>query len=124
MRQSRRVDWSGLDIELSKVLHASEQLTVPAPLPPSGSARAISRSVEVWVKDKAVVVLETSVASTDGTPLWTRRRSILSRSEGADSPASGGVDLGRGHGARVWEDLLGDWKASPRRGAVRPDEFR
>jgi acyl dehydratase len=78
-----RVYWPGVDIELSKVLHASEQVTAPAPLPASGSARAISRIVEVWDKGKAaVVVLETSVASTDGTPLWTQRRSIFARGEG------------------------------------------
>jgi acyl dehydratase len=66
------------------VLHASEQVTVPAPLPPSGSARAVSRIVEIWAKGKAaVVVTETSVVSTDGgTPLWTQRPPIFARSEG------------------------------------------
>lgn len=78
-----KVSWPGVEIDLAKVLHASEQVTVPAPLPPSGSARANSRIVEVWDKGKAaVVVLETSVASTDGTPLWTQRRSIFARGEG------------------------------------------
>jgi hypothetical protein len=33
-----KVNFPGIDIELSKVLHASEAVTVPAPLPPSGSA--------------------------------------------------------------------------------------
>src|SRR5690625_4343566 len=41
-----QVDWPGVEIDLAKILHASEQVTVPAPLPPSGSARAISRIVE------------------------------------------------------------------------------
>lgn len=78
-----RVSWPGVEIDLAKILHASEQVTVPAPLPPSGSARAVSRIVEVWDKGKAaVVVLETSVTSTDGAPLWTQRRSIFARGEG------------------------------------------
>lgn len=78
-----KVSWPGVEIDLAKILHASEKVTVPAPLPPSGSARAISRIVEVWDKGKAaVVVLETSVTSTDGTPLWTQQRSIFARGEG------------------------------------------
>jgi acyl dehydratase len=78
-----KVSWPGVEIDLAKVLHASEQVTVPMPLPPSGSARARSRIVEVWDKGKAaVVVLETSVTGTDGTPLWTQRRSIFARDEG------------------------------------------
>jgi acyl dehydratase len=78
-----KVSWPGIEIDLAKILHASEQVTVPAPLPPSGSARAISRIVEVWDKGKAaVVVLETSVTGVDGTPLWTQKRSIFARGEG------------------------------------------
>ena len=77
------VSWPGVQIDLAKILHASEQVSVPAPLPPSGSARASSRIVEVWDKGKAaVVVLETSVTGTDGSPLWTQRRSIFARGEG------------------------------------------
>lgn len=78
-----KVNWPGVEIDLAKVLHASEQVAVPAPLPPSGSARATSRIVEIWDKGKAaVVVLETSVTALDGTPLWTQRRSIFARGEG------------------------------------------
>lgn len=78
-----KVSWPGVEIDLAKVLHASEQVSVPAPLPPSGSARAVSRIVEVWDKGKAaVVVLETSVTALDGAPLWTQRRSIFARGEG------------------------------------------
>jgi acyl dehydratase len=78
-----KISWPGVEIDLAKVLHASEQVAVPAALPPSGSARAVSRIVEVWDKAKAaVVVLETSVTGTDGTPLWTQRRSIFARGEG------------------------------------------
>jgi acyl dehydratase len=78
-----KVAWPGIDIDLAKILHASEQVTVPEPLPPSGSARAISRIVEVWDKGKAaVVVLETTVTGSNGAVLWTQRRSIFARGEG------------------------------------------
>jgi acyl dehydratase len=78
-----KVNWPGVDIDLAKILHASEQITIPGPVPPSGSARATSRVVEIWDKGKAaVLVMETSVASTDGRPLWTQRRSIFARGEG------------------------------------------
>jgi acyl dehydratase len=78
-----KVSWPGVEIDLAKILHASEQVNVPAPLPPSGSARAVSRIVEVWDKGKAaVVVLQTSVTGLDGTPLWTQQRSIFARGEG------------------------------------------
>ena len=78
-----RVNWPGVEIDLAKILHASEQVILSAPLPPSGSARATSRIAEIWDKGKAaVVVTETAVTSADGTPLWTQRRSIFARGEG------------------------------------------
>lgn len=78
-----RVSFPGIDIELSRVLHASEAVTVPAPLPPSGSARAITRITEIWDKGKAAVILnETTATAPDGTVLWKTRRSIFARGEG------------------------------------------
>ncbi|OBJ68765.1 MaoC/PaaZ C-terminal domain-containing protein [Mycobacterium sp. 1274756.6] len=78
-----KVSWPGIDIDLAKILHASERVSVPAPLPPSGQARSVSRIVGVWDKGKAAVVdLETTVTATDGTPLWTQQRSIFARGEG------------------------------------------
>ena len=77
------VQFPGIDIELSKVLHASEQVTVPAPLPPSGSATAVTRFTDIWDKGKAAVIWsETRVTAPDGTLLWTQRRSIFARGEG------------------------------------------
>ena len=77
------VQFPGIDIELSKVLHAGEAVTVPAPLPASGSARSVTRFTEVWDKGTAaVIVSETSVTDPDGTPLWSTKRSIFARGEG------------------------------------------
>ena len=77
------VQFPGIDIELARVLHASERVEVPAPLPPSGSARAVTRFTDIWDKGKAAVIWsETSVTAPDGTLLWTQRRSIFARDEG------------------------------------------
>jgi len=83
MTRPPTVQFPGIDIELSKVLHASEQVTAPAPLPPSGSATAITRFTDIWDKGKAAVIWsETEVSAPDGTLLWTQRRSIFARGEG------------------------------------------
>jgi acyl dehydratase len=88
------VRFPGIDIELSKVLHASEQVSAPAPLPPAGSAKAVTRFTEIWDKGKAAVIWsETKVTAPDGTLLWTQRRSIFARGEGGfggERGASGG----------------------------------
>lgn len=77
------VQFPGIDVELSKVLHGSERVEVPAPLPPSGSARAVTRFTDIWDKGKAAVILsETTVTTPDGAPLWTQKRSIFARGEG------------------------------------------
>src|ERR1700742_3756721 len=77
------VKFPGIDIELSRVLHASEQVTAPAPLPPSGSGKAVTRFTDIWDKGKAAVIWsETEVTAPDGTLLWPQRRSIFARGEG------------------------------------------
>ena len=76
-------------MELGKVLHASEQVTVPAPLPASRSARSVTRLVDIWDKGKAaLIVSETTVTALDGTPLFSQKRSIFARGE-AIAAASG-----------------------------------
>ncbi|MFN8071833.1 MAG: MaoC/PaaZ C-terminal domain-containing protein [Mycobacterium sp.] len=83
MTEPPRVSFPGIEIELSRVLHASEAVTVPGPLPPSGTARATTRITDVWDKGKAAVILnETTVADPDGTVLWRTKRSIFARGEG------------------------------------------
>ncbi|MDT5311348.1 MAG: hypothetical protein QOE74_368 [Mycobacterium sp.] len=77
------VRFPGIDIELSKVLHASEAVSVPGPIPPSGTGRAVTRFTEIWDKGKAAVIWsETTVTTLDGDLLWTQKRSIFARGEG------------------------------------------
>ncbi len=77
------VRFPGIDIELSKVLHASEAVTVPGPIPPSGTGTAVTRFTEIWDKGKAAVIWsETNVTDPGGKVLWTQKRSIFARGEG------------------------------------------
>jgi acyl dehydratase len=77
------VQFPGIDIELSKVLHASEAVTVPGPIPASGAGTAVTRFTEIWDKGKAAVIWsETTVTDPDGRLLWTQKRSIFARGEG------------------------------------------
>lgn len=83
MTTAPTVNFPGIDIELSRVLHASEAISVPAPIPPSGTGVAITRFTEIWDKGKAAVIWsETEVTTPDGAPLWTQKRSIFARGEG------------------------------------------
>ncbi|WP_027503624.1 MaoC/PaaZ C-terminal domain-containing protein [Rhodococcus sp. UNC363MFTsu5.1] len=73
----------GIDIDLRKILHGGQSLTLHAPIPTSGAARVSSRVADVWDKGKAaVVVLEQSATDLDGNPLWTTRMQIWARGEG------------------------------------------
>ncbi len=77
------VQFPGIDIELSKVLHASEAVIAPGPIPPSGTGIAVTLFTDIWDKGKAAVIWsETTVTAPDGTLLWTQKRSIFARGEG------------------------------------------
>lgn len=78
-----KVSFPGIEIDLARVVHGSQEVTVHAPVPASGKGRTITRIAEVWDKGKAaVVVQESRTEDLDGTPLWTARSSIFARGEG------------------------------------------
>lgn len=77
------VSFPGIEIDLAKVVHGTQAVTVHRPIPVEGKAVARTRIVDVLDKGKAAVIVnETSVVSTDGSPLWTARSSIFARGEG------------------------------------------
>ena len=83
MTEPPKVQFPGIDIELSKVLHASEAVSAPGPIPTSGTAKSVQRFTEIWDKGKAaVIVSETTVTDESGKVLWTTKRSIFARGEG------------------------------------------
>jgi hypothetical protein len=55
MTEPPSVQFPGVDIELSRVLHASEAVSAPAPIPPSGTGVAVTRFTDIWDKGKAAV---------------------------------------------------------------------
>ncbi|MGC4049956.1 MAG: hypothetical protein QM757_11275 [Paludibaculum sp.] len=68
------VKFPGIDIELARVLHASEGIEVPGPIPPSGTGVAVTTFTEIWDKGKAAVIWsETAVTDPAGTLLWTQQ---------------------------------------------------
>lgn len=72
----------GVDVDLARVLHGGQSLTLYRPLPVEGTATATSRIAAVHDKGgAAVLVMRTDVADADG-PLWTDDARIHVRGEG------------------------------------------
>ncbi|SFQ08778.1 Acyl dehydratase [Amycolatopsis arida] len=77
------VSFPGVEVDLAKVVHGRQAVTVHRPIPVEGKAVARPRIVDVLDKGSAaVIVQETAVADQDGGPLWTTRSSIFARGEG------------------------------------------
>ncbi|OQD54877.1 3-alpha,7-alpha,12-alpha-trihydroxy-5-beta-cholest-24-enoyl-CoA hydratase [Streptomyces phaeoluteigriseus] len=71
-----------VDVDLARVLHGGQSLTLHRPLPAEGTATATGRIAAVYDKGKAaVLVMRTEVADADG-PLWTNDAQIFVRGEG------------------------------------------
>lgn len=72
----------GVEVDLAKVLHGGQSLTLHRPIPAAGTATATGRIAAVYDKGKAaVLVMRTEVADADG-PLWTNDAQIFVRGEG------------------------------------------
>ncbi|MFJ5778700.1 MaoC/PaaZ C-terminal domain-containing protein [Streptomyces sp. NPDC093094] len=72
----------GVEVDLARVLHGGQVLTVHRPIPAAGTATATSRVAAVYDKGKAaILVLRTDVADAEG-PLWTNDAQIYLRGEG------------------------------------------
>ena len=81
--EAPRVSFPGVEIDLARIVHGSQEVVVHQPIPPSGKATTLTRIAEVWDKGKAaVIVQESTTVDTDGNPLWSARSSIFARGEG------------------------------------------
>src|ERR1044072_3203693 len=56
MTEPPSVQFPGIDIELSKVLHASEAVSAPGPIPASGTGVAVTRFTDIRDNGKAAVL--------------------------------------------------------------------
>lgn len=82
-RDSGSMNLPGIEIDLRKILHAGQDLTVHRPLPASGTATLSSRVTEVWDKGRAALIAYQQFATgDDGGPLWTSTMRIWARGEG------------------------------------------
>ncbi|MCR5977623.1 3-alpha,7-alpha,12-alpha-trihydroxy-5-beta-cholest-24-enoyl-CoA hydratase [Gordonia jinghuaiqii] len=78
-----KVSFPGVDIDLAKVVHGSQQVSAFRPLPAHGKATTRTRIAEVQDKGSAAVIVQESVTSDDaGQTLWTARSSIFAKGEG------------------------------------------
>ena len=87
------LDLPGCRIDLTQVVHGSQEILVHAPVPADGSATLCTRITEVWDKGSAAVIWQEGEAvGEDGTKLWTVRSSIFVRGEGGFGGARGSSD--------------------------------
>ncbi|MFF8590303.1 MaoC/PaaZ C-terminal domain-containing protein [Streptomyces sp. NPDC015220] len=78
----RALSMPGVEVDLARVLHGGQTLTVHRPVPVRGAATATSRITAVHDKgEAALLTLRTEVADADG-PLWTDDARIFVRGEG------------------------------------------
>jgi acyl dehydratase len=78
-----RVSFPGVEIDLAKVVHGSQEIVVHRPIPAEGKASSTGHITEVWDKGSAAVIAhETVVTGSDGELLWTARSSIFAKGEG------------------------------------------
>lgn len=77
------VSMPGIEVDLAKVLHGGQEITVHRPLPPDAKAVAETRIADVYDKGKAaVIVQETQLREPNGEVYLTARSSIFARGEG------------------------------------------
>jgi acyl dehydratase len=85
----------GLDLDLSKILHGDQTLTIHRPIPTSGTVSQGGRIVDIYDRGRgALIVLEvSSVLEKTGETLFTNRAGVYVRGEGGfggdPGPASG-----------------------------------
>lgn len=84
------LDRPGLDIDLYKILHGGQSVTVHQPIPATGSATVATRVSNVYDKGKAAVIeMEAAATDAEGAPLWTNVMQIFVRGEGGFGGDSG-----------------------------------
>ena len=81
--EAPRVSFPGVEIDLAKVVHGSQSVTLHRPIPADGTATTTTRIAEIQDKGSAAVIIqESETVSADGEKLWTSRSGIFARGEG------------------------------------------
>ncbi len=88
-----KISFPGIEIDLSKILHGHQSVTTHRPIPTAGKAVCRGRTVDVFDKgNAAVIVQQNDVVAEDGEPLWTAQRTIFARGEGGFGGKRGSTD--------------------------------
>ncbi|MFC9982892.1 MaoC/PaaZ C-terminal domain-containing protein [Gordonia sp. NPDC127522] len=78
-----QVSFPGVNIDLAKVVHGSQQVVAHRPLPARGKAMTRTRIAAIQDKGSAaVIILEGVTRDESGELLWTTRSSIFAKGEG------------------------------------------
>ncbi|PAY22196.1 3-alpha,7-alpha,12-alpha-trihydroxy-5-beta-cholest-24-enoyl-CoA hydratase [Dietzia natronolimnaea] len=81
--EAPRVSFPGVEIDLAKVVHGSQSVSLHRPIPAAGTAVTTTRIAEIQDKGSAAVIIqESETVSTEGEKLWTSRSGIFARGEG------------------------------------------
>ncbi len=87
---------SSVELDLARLLHGEQGITLHRPLPPRAEARLSGRIAEVWDKGKAAVVGVTGTAEDDDGPLFDVYASLFVLGGGGfggeRGPSSSGVN--------------------------------
>jgi acyl dehydratase len=83
------MSFPGVRIDLARVLHGQQEITVHRPLPTAATATAHARIADVYDKGKAAVIVQESTVTCGDEPLYTTRSSIFARGEGGFGGARG-----------------------------------
>lgn len=81
----------GLDVDLSRILHGDQTLTVHSPIPTSGTVSQSGQVVDIYDKGKGALIVMEVMSKLDktGQPLFTNRSGIYVRGEGGFGGDSG-----------------------------------
>ena len=80
----------GLEFNPMMLLHGEQDIEIPRPLPPEAKMKGRTRIADIFDKGKAALtMLENSVSTEDGEPLFTTRMALFMRGEGGFGGESG-----------------------------------
>ena len=81
--EAPKVSFPGVEIDLAKVVHGSQSVTLHRPIPAAGTAVTTTTIAEIQDKGSAAVIIqESETVSADGEKLWTSRSGIFAKGEG------------------------------------------
>ena len=81
--EAPKVSFPGVEIDLAKVVHGSQSVTLHRPIPSAGTAVTTTKIAEIQDKGSAAVIIqESETVSADGEKLWTSRSGIFAKGEG------------------------------------------